>query len=113
MIPYPANQKRGVENLLKVDKEFRTYGSEELKKEYHKRPSIEAVNSFLKTQYQHGHEQGQRSEECGFLRPFQPIMLDSKQRSRRKPRKTRQSSLTNILQHVISGQASAPARYVY
>jgi hypothetical protein len=51
VIPYPANQKRGVENLLRVDKKFRTYGPEDQKKEYHKRPHIEAVNSFLKTQY--------------------------------------------------------------
>ena len=51
VIPYPANQKRGVENLLRVDKKFRTYGPEDAKKEYHKRPHIEAVNSFLKTQY--------------------------------------------------------------
>jgi transposase len=51
VIPYPANQKRGVEDLLRVDKKFRTYGSEEQKQEYHKRPLIEAVNSFLKTQY--------------------------------------------------------------
>jgi transposase len=51
VIPYPANQKRGVENLLRVDKKFRTYGPEELKMEYHKRPAIEAVNSFLKTQF--------------------------------------------------------------
>ena len=50
VIPYPANQKRGVENLLRVDKKFRTYGPEELRKEYRKRPSIESVNSFLKTQ---------------------------------------------------------------
>ena len=34
-----------------MDKKFRTYGPEEQKREYHKRPSIEAVNSFLKTQY--------------------------------------------------------------
>jgi transposase len=51
VIPYPANQKRGVKDLLRVDKKFRTYGPEEQRKEYHKRPSIEAVNSFLKTQY--------------------------------------------------------------
>jgi hypothetical protein len=51
VIPYSANQKRGVENLLRVDKKFRTYGPEDEKKEYHKRPHIEAVNSFLKTQY--------------------------------------------------------------
>jgi transposase len=34
-----------------VDKKFRTYGPEDQKKEYHKRPHIEAVYSFLKTQY--------------------------------------------------------------
>jgi transposase len=51
VIPYPANQKRDVKNLLRVDKKFRTYGPEDLRKQYHKRPSIEAVNSFLKTQY--------------------------------------------------------------
>jgi len=51
VIPYPANQKRGVRDVLRVDKKFRTYGPEEQRKEYHKRPPIEAVNSFLKTQY--------------------------------------------------------------
>jgi transposase len=51
VIPYPANQRRGVEDVLRVDKKFRTYGPEGQKNEYHKRPPIEAVNSFLKTQY--------------------------------------------------------------
>ena len=51
VIPYPANQKRGVRDILRVDKKFRTYGPEDMKKEYHKRPHIEAVYSFLKTQY--------------------------------------------------------------
>jgi transposase len=51
VIPYPANQKRGVKGILRVDKKFRTYGPEDMKKEYHKRPHIEAVYSFLKTQY--------------------------------------------------------------
>jgi hypothetical protein len=51
VIPYPANQKPGVKDLLRVDKKFRAYGPEDQKKEYHKRPPIEAVNSFLKTQY--------------------------------------------------------------
>jgi hypothetical protein len=51
VIPYPVNQKRGVRNLLRVDKKFRTYGPEDQKIMYHKRPHIEAVNSFLKTQY--------------------------------------------------------------
>ena len=51
VIPYPSNQRRGAENVLRVDKKFRTYGPEDEKVEYHKRPHIEAVNSFLKTQY--------------------------------------------------------------
>jgi len=51
VIPYPANQKRGIKEVLRVDKKFRTYGPEDQKKEYHERPPIEAVNSFLKTQY--------------------------------------------------------------
>jgi hypothetical protein len=50
-IPYPANHRKGVEGLLMVDKKFKTYRSEEDKIEYHKRPPIEAVNSFLKTQF--------------------------------------------------------------
>jgi len=36
---------------LRVDRKLRTYGSDEQKMEYHKRPPIEAVNSFLKTQF--------------------------------------------------------------
>jgi transposase len=51
VIPYPANQKRGVRDILRVDKKFRTYGPEDQRMEYHKRPHIEAVYSFLKTQY--------------------------------------------------------------
>lgn len=51
IIPYPANQRRGVKGLLRVDKKFRTHGPEEQKRKYHKRPAIEAVMSFLKTQY--------------------------------------------------------------
>jgi hypothetical protein len=51
VIPYRANQKRDVKGLLRVDKKFRTYGPEDQKREYHKRPHIEAVYSFLKTQY--------------------------------------------------------------
>ena len=51
VIPYRANQKRDVKGLLRVDKKFRTYGQEDQKREYHKRPHIEAVYSFLKTQY--------------------------------------------------------------
>jgi hypothetical protein len=50
VIPYPANQKPHARDVLRVDKKFRTYGPEDQKTEYHKRPPIEAVNSFLKTQ---------------------------------------------------------------
>jgi Transposase DDE domain/Transposase domain (DUF772) len=51
VILYRSNQKRDVKGLLRVDKKFRTYGPDHPKEEYHKRPHIEAVYSFLKTQY--------------------------------------------------------------
>ena len=51
VIPYPGNQKRGVKGLLRVDKKFRTYGPEDQKRKYRKRPIVEAAFSFLKTQY--------------------------------------------------------------
>jgi hypothetical protein len=51
VIPYRANQKRDVEGLLRVDRKFRAYGPGDPKREYHKRPCMEAVYSFLKTQY--------------------------------------------------------------
>jgi hypothetical protein len=46
-IPYPANHRKGVEGLLRVDRKFKTYGSVEDKAEYHKRPLIEAVSQFF------------------------------------------------------------------
>ena len=51
VIPYPSNQKPGDRSVLRVDKKFRTYGPEDQEREYHKRPHIESVYSFLKTQY--------------------------------------------------------------
>jgi hypothetical protein len=36
---------------LRVDKKFRTHGPPDQKRKYHKRASIEAVYSYLKTQY--------------------------------------------------------------
>ena len=51
VIPYPSNQKPGAKDVLRVDKKFRIFGPEDQKREYHKRPPIEAVNSFLKTQF--------------------------------------------------------------
>jgi hypothetical protein len=45
------NQKHEVKGLLRVDKKFRTYGPDDQKEEYHKRPHIEAVYNLLKTQY--------------------------------------------------------------
>jgi hypothetical protein len=48
-IPYTSNQ-RG-EDVLRVDRRFRTYGPAGLVVEYHKRPLVESVFSFLKDQY--------------------------------------------------------------
>ena len=49
VIPYPANQKRGVEGVLRVDKKFRTHGSKRLRRLYTFRSSVERVNSRLST----------------------------------------------------------------
>ena len=49
VIPYMSNQ-RGV-GVLRVDRRFRTHGPDELVREYHKRPLVESVFSWLKTQY--------------------------------------------------------------
>jgi hypothetical protein len=76
VIPYPANQNRGAENLLRVDKKFRTYGHEDQKKEYHERPHIEAVN-FSENSIQHGLKQGQRTKERCLLCPLQHTLFSS------------------------------------
>ena len=49
VIPYTANQKG--EGVLRVDRRFRTHGPEDLVTEYHKRPLVESVFSWLKDQY--------------------------------------------------------------
>jgi hypothetical protein len=66
VIPYPANQKRDVKGLLIVDKKFRTHGPEDQKREYHKRPRIEAV--YPEDAVQPSSQQGQRRKERGVLR---------------------------------------------
>jgi len=68
VIPYQANQKRGVKGLLRVDKKFRTHGPEDQKRKYHKRPSIEAVYSFLKTQYSMAINKVRGLKNVGLLR---------------------------------------------
>ena len=50
VIPYPSNQRRG-EDVLRVDRKFRTHGPEGARVEYRKRPAVEAAYAFLKTQY--------------------------------------------------------------
>ena len=47
--PYTSNQSG--EEVLRVDWRFRTYGPAGLVVEYHKRPLVESVFSFLKDQY--------------------------------------------------------------
>ncbi len=40
-----------VRSVLRVDRRFRTHGPDDLVKEYHKRPLVESVFSWLKDQY--------------------------------------------------------------
>jgi hypothetical protein len=49
VIPYMSNQPAG--GVLRVDRRFRTHGPAELVAEYHNRPLVESVFSFLKDQY--------------------------------------------------------------
>jgi hypothetical protein len=50
VIPYMANQRRG-EDVLRVDRRFRTHGPEGEAREYRKRPAVEASFAFMKTQF--------------------------------------------------------------
>jgi hypothetical protein len=50
VIPYTSNQSAGGD-ALRVDRRFRTHGPAGLVVEYHKRPLVESVFSFLKDQY--------------------------------------------------------------
>jgi transposase len=49
VIPYTSNQRGG--DVLRVNRRFRTYGPAEDVGEYHKRPLVESVFSFLKDQF--------------------------------------------------------------
>jgi len=50
VIPYMSNQMQG-EDVLRVDRWFRTHGPEELVEEYRKRPAVEALFAYVKSQY--------------------------------------------------------------
>jgi len=47
-IPYPANQKPGKRNILRVTSDFKTHGPQRLKRIYRKRSIIELVFAWLK-----------------------------------------------------------------
>jgi hypothetical protein len=49
VIPYTSNQSGG--DVLRVDRRFRTHGPAGMVVEYHKRPLVESVFSFLKDQF--------------------------------------------------------------
>jgi len=50
VIPYTAGQRRG-EDVLRVDRRFRTHGPEDLVELYRRRPAVEALFAFVKNQY--------------------------------------------------------------
>lgn len=47
VIPYPANQQKGLKGILRVDKKFRVHGPEKQRRLYRLRSSVERVNSRL------------------------------------------------------------------
>ena len=50
VIPYTSNQRRG-EEVLRVDRRFRASGPVGEVAEYRKRPAVEALFAFLRTQF--------------------------------------------------------------
>jgi len=50
VIPYMSNQRCGGD-VLRVDRLFRIHGPEELVEEYRKRPAVEALFAYVKSQY--------------------------------------------------------------
>ena len=107
VIPYRANQKRDVEGLLRVDKKFRTYGPEDEKIEYHKRPHVEAVYSFLKTQYSLTVNKVRGLGNVASYALFSILCLVLNREAAENIRRYDKVSFTNLFQHVISGQGSA------
>jgi IS5 family transposase len=47
VIPYPKNQKKGVKDILRVDKKFRVHGPERLRRLFKLKGAVERVNSRL------------------------------------------------------------------
>ena len=101
VIPYPANQKRNVKNLLRVDKKFRTHGLEDQKREYHKRPRIEAVYSFLKTQHSMTANKVRGIKNVASYALYSLLCLVPNREAAQNTKQARQSNLTNILRHII------------
>jgi hypothetical protein len=50
VIPYMSNQRCG-DDALRVDRLFRTHGPEDLVEVYRRRPAVEALFAFVKTQF--------------------------------------------------------------
>ena len=48
VIPYPRNQQKGVKGILRIDKNFKSHGPQELRRAYRKRVAVERVFSRLK-----------------------------------------------------------------
>jgi transposase len=48
VIPYPRNQQKGVKGILRIDRKFKSHGSQQLRRAYRKRVAVERVFSRLK-----------------------------------------------------------------
>jgi hypothetical protein len=107
VIPYRANQKRDVEGLLRVDKKFRTYGPENEKIEYHKRPHVEAVYSFLKTQYSLTVNKVRGLGDVASYALFSILCLVLNRETAENIRRYDKAVSFNPFQHIRSGQGSA------
>jgi len=48
VIPYPRNQQKGIKGVLRIDRRFRSHGSEHLRRTYKKRVGVKRVSRGLK-----------------------------------------------------------------
>lgn len=94
--PYTASQRRG-EEVLRVDRKFRTHGPEDQRKEYCKRLAVESAYSFLKTQYSMAVNKVRGLRNVAVLSPLQHPQPGAEQGGCRKHGKAGEDGLTHLL----------------
>ena len=90
-----------------MDKKFRTYGPEDQRTEYHKRPPIEAVNSFLKTQYNMAMNKVRGLKQVAAYALYSILCLVLNREAAENIGRRDKAVTPNLPQHLLSGQGRA------